>query len=792
MNLGLSVVLPLIIFLLIDLIILIDTFRSEIDSALRKIFLWFVICVLVQQFIAVLTYATDYQMLRLPLFFANLFCIMATTSMTASSMFWFVYLWHVLTNLRHDSVIHKVCCLIPTAAMFLAALSSPWTHWVFMVDANGNYHPGTAFWLQVVCPYIYCIVAILIAFFQMIKRDGGGVSKLVRNFICFMVPSLIGVLLQLCVFRGGYTQIGISIGMLFMYLEQYIEEIHENKRLLLLETANEQLEEQQTLLEEAVEEQQAQLDEIKNLNETLKENVDILSNAGFGIWKITIDSKKGHTMEASEKLQEIFGISDLRLNGVELYRFYHDRLEEPVDEIESDDYRTMMEGQVRARILKWHHPNKGLIYLSAGGTSYTEVNGRRIISGYCGDMTDQVMEERWMNEQLAEAIKQADAANAAKTTFLFGMSHDIRTPMNAITGFTTLMEKHIDDPELLKDYLEKIKSSSHFLLSLINNVLEVARIESGRAILEESVCDVMTLGNELNAVFAEYIKNKQINFIQTVDIEVQRFYADIVKINEIFLNLISNAFKYTPEGGLIRMDLKQLPCEQEGYVLLESTISDTGIGMSEEFLPHLFDVFSREKTVTEDKIEGTGLGMPIVKHLVELMNGTITVESKLGEGTTFVVTIPHRIAEQADDIRDSVEKTREISCRGMRALLAEDNDLNAEIAMEILTDEGFVVDRAVDGVECVEMMRMAAPNDYDIIFMDIQMPRMDGYTATREIRRMNDRTKKSIPIIAMTANAFAEDALACKTAGMNAHVAKPIDMQALFDTIRSVLREKNC
>ncbi|MDO4479148.1 MAG: ATP-binding protein [Lachnospiraceae bacterium] len=388
---------------------------------------------------------------------------------------------------------------------------------------------------------------------------------------------------------------------------------------------------------------------------------------------------------------------------------------------------------------------------------------------------------------LAKEKQAAEMANKAKSVFLFNMSHDIRTPMNAIIGYAELMEKYYDDKERCRGYLAKIRSSSDFLLSLINNVLEMARIESGKTVLDEVICDASELCKEVADVYADLMERKGIDFSLTTDIEVPYLFYDKVKVNEIYLNIVSNAYKYTPAGGRVTVDVKEMPCDEPGKVLVQATISDTGIGMSKEYLPRIFEEFSREHTSTETRVEGTGLGMPIVKRLVELMGGTISVESELGKGTTFVVTIPHRIAEGFMPKEEEMKHLDSSIFLNRRILLAEDNELNTEIITEILSEAGFVIEHAADGVICVDMMEKAAPGYYDLILMDIQMPNMDGYKATQSIRQMDSEYCRTIPIIAMTANAFEEDRRDALAAGMNGHLAKPIDITKLMSVLAEVL-----
>ena len=390
---------------------------------------------------------------------------------------------------------------------------------------------------------------------------------------------------------------------------------------------------------------------------------------------------------------------------------------------------------------------------------------------------------------LEKSAQEAREANEAKTRFLFNMSHDIRTPMNAIIGFSDLLEKHIDEREKVLDYTEKIKSSSSFLLSLINYVLEIARIESGKAVLKEEVGDLQLLTNTLSDVFEPSVRQKQLTCTYHTDLVHPYIICDKTKVREILLNIISNAIKYTPEGGHIAVSISETPCEQAGMGRYTFRVQDDGIGMSEDYLPHIFEEFSREHTSTESKVIGTGLGLPIVKALVDRMHGTIDVQSKIGCGTTMTVTLPLPLAseEQVRTYQQPVEEQLPADLKGRRILLAEDNDLNAEIAMTLLQENGLEVERAADGLLCVAALQNHPADYYDAILMDIQMPHMNGYQATQTIRSLRD-PRRNIPIIAMTANAFDEDCQKALEVGMNEHLAKPIDLDALFKTLERVLK----
>lgn len=393
-----------------------------------------------------------------------------------------------------------------------------------------------------------------------------------------------------------------------------------------------------------------------------------------------------------------------------------------------------------------------------------------------------------LNAKLQVAVEKAESANRAKSTFLFNMSHDIRTPMNAIIGYADLASRHLDDPAKLEKYMENIQVCGQNLLVLLSNVLDLARIENDKTEIEYSVSDVEKDFRNCIAMFQNQADSKEQTLTVTTHLLYPYVYVDIPHLTEICTNLVSNAVKYTGACGTIRCDITQKPGEKEGWCNMVITVADNGIGMSQEFQKHIFEPFERERTSTVSKVEGSGIGMGIVKKLVGLMSGTVEVESKIGVGSTFTVTIPSRIASQEEtQAKRETTPSDEKSLCGVKILLTEDNDLNAEIATELLQEEGCTVDRAKDGVECVDMLEKAANGTYRLILMDIQMPVMNGYDAAKKIRRMDDPQKAGIPIIAMTANAFSEDKQAALDAGMNDHVAKPINMNVLVPTIRKYL-----
>ena len=393
-----------------------------------------------------------------------------------------------------------------------------------------------------------------------------------------------------------------------------------------------------------------------------------------------------------------------------------------------------------------------------------------------------------LNEKLEIALKKAEDASLAKTSFLNNMSHDIRTPMNVILGYAQLMENELngkDIPEAL-EHLEKLQQSGNLLLSIINNVLDMARIESGRMEIDENYCRIEDVWKSLFAVFDEKARKKNISLHYTMNVEHEHVLTDVTKVKEILVNILSNAIKYTPAGGSVMVYVDELPCDESGYMIARIRVSDTGIGMSQDYMTKIFDAFTREQNTTKSKIAGTGLGMSIVKNYVDLLGGTIDVESELGKGSTFTVTLKHRIADERYYVKKHIEEpgTGNEILEGRNILLAEDNDLNAEIAEAILERAGLRIERVENGIQCVNRILKMPAGTYDMIFMDIQMPEMDGYKATQAIRNLPDKDKACIPIIAMTANAFAEDKRKTMEAGMNAHLSKPLNVPELMDTIR--------
>ena len=466
--------------------------------------------------------------------------------------------------------------------------------------------------------------------------------------------------------------------------------------------------------------------------------------------------------------------------------------------LEFTDLDTISERFETHKILRYIYRNKNKQWIAVSAiVQNRDENGKLTdIQFLTHDVTDQRERELQQEDALRIALASSEHANKAKTAFLNNMSHDIRTPMNAIIGFTALAASHMDQPDLVKDYLTKIGTSSKHLLSLINDVLDMSRIESGIVKIEENEVCIPDVLHDLKTIIQGNIQAKQQNlYIETQDVVHENVITDRLRLNQILLNIVSNAIKFTPTGGTVNIRVTEKTCNLKDFTTFEFRIKDNGIGMSEEFQTHMFDAFSREQTSTKSGIEGTGLGMAVTRNIVDMMGGTISLTSKEGKGTEFVVTLNFKIRKVLTmpmDIKEEpLQQTeRENRYSGKKVLIVEDNELNREIATALLEEIGISVDSVEDGTDAVERMNEVDDDRYDLIFMDIQMPKMDGYMATREIRTLKNNKKANIPIIAMTANAFEEDKKKAFQAGMNAHIAKPIDIKIILDAFDQVFGDR--
>ena len=526
--------------------------------------------------------------------------------------------------------------------------------------------------------------------------------------------------------------------------------------------------------------------------EKTRQSLHALGTAYYHISRLNLKTKKIELVKRSRKMDMDF--EENRADWNPQFDIIKDVIAEPFIQkyIEFFDIQTMAARLHNKESMSSEFKKKnGSWFLSIVVPQSYDKNGNvKSVLIANRDVTDEKLRELRQEEELREAKLKAECANKAKSSFLFNMSHDIRTPMNAIIGYADLASRHLKETEKLGRYLEKIQICGKELLSMLGNVLDLARIENNKVETEYTVLNVHESFENCLTMFQQQAESKNQTLSLKEQILYPYVYMDAPHLSEVCLNIISNAIKYTNTGGTISCNVLQESCEKEDWCNMIITITDNGIGMSEEFQKRIFETFERERNTTLSHIDGSGIGMGITKKLVELMDGTIEVESKQGEGSTFTVTIPCRKASEDDSLVKKNSNLCNKNClNGVRILLVEDNEINTEIATELLTEEGCIVETANDGVVCIDMIEKADADYYKMILMDIQMPVMNGYDTTLTIRKMKDTKKARIPIIAMTANAFAEDIQKVLSVGMNAHVAKPVDMNILVPTMMKYLKE---
>ena len=547
--------------------------------------------------------------------------------------------------------------------------------------------------------------------------------------------------------------------------------------------------------------------------EELEEMHEILAASRMATWSIVLLDGQAPRMEADDLMLELLGVAGKKLTPEEVYDAWFSNITPAsLQSVLNSVEKMKNEGRDENTYL-WKHPVLGERYVRCGGTA-KPVEGGFVLRGYHYDVDEVVREQKQKDEVLAHALEAAQQANKAKTTFLNSMSHDIRTPMNAIVGFTALARTHIGDRAQVQDYLGKISAASAHLLSLINDILDMSRIESGMLELRESEVHIPDLLQDLRTMVQNLVNEKNQNLhIDMQDIAHENVFTDKLRLNQVLLNIVGNAIKFTQAGGDITIQVIEKPFSEKGYTTVEFSVKDNGVGMSKEFLGHIFETFTREYSTTVSGIQGTGLGMAITKNIVDVMGGDIRVESEKGKGSVFTVTLNMRIVDEfaakqtrvpalrtaftqsvtrgdVENPEGEKENRKAYDYSGKRVLLVEDNELNREIATAILEDAGMAVDCAEDGDIAVSVINNAPGDQYDLIFMDIQMPKMDGYTATREIRTLPDNRKANIPIVAMTANAFDEDKRKCYESGMNGHIIKPIGIEAIAKVLDEIFLKK--
>lgn len=524
--------------------------------------------------------------------------------------------------------------------------------------------------------------------------------------------------------------------------------------------------------------------------EKTRQALHALGTAYYHISRLNLKTKKIELVKRSREMD--MGIKENTADWDPQFKIIEDIIAEPFVQkyMEFFDIQTMAARLHNKESMSSEFKKKdGSWFLSMVVPQSYDKNGNVTSVLFANrDVTDEKLRELKQEEELREAKLKAECANKAKSSFLLNMSHDIRTPMNAIIGYAELASRHLQETDKLGRYLEEIQICGKELLSMLGNVLDLARIENNKVEMEYTVSNVHECFENCVIMFQQQAESKNQTISLTEQIMYPYVYMDEPHLSEVCLNIISNAIKYTNIGGWISCNVVQKSCEKEDWCNMIISITDNGIGMSEEFQKRVFETFERERNTTSSHIEGSGIGMGITKKLVELMDGTIEVKSKQGKGSTFTVTIPCRKASEDDSLVKKNSNLRNKNClNGVRILLVEDNEINTEIATELLTEEGCIVETANDGVACIDMIEKADADYYKMILMDIQMPVMNGYDATLAIRKMKDTKKARIPIIAMTANAFAEDAQKGLSVGMNAHVAKPVDMNILVPTMLKFL-----
>ncbi len=524
--------------------------------------------------------------------------------------------------------------------------------------------------------------------------------------------------------------------------------------------------------------------------EELEEMQEILRSADMGTWHIELIEGQAPRMLADERMMELLGLPGEELTPEEIYDKWYSNIV-PADEASVLYSVSQMEsGKRDENTYRWIHPTLGERYVRCGGTA-KEVPGGYVLRGYHYDVDDIIHEQEKQAKMIKDALDYAEKANQLKTDFLNNMSHDIRTPMNAIIGYASLASIHMDDREQVEDYLAKIKVSGDHLLSLINDVLDMSRIESGKVVLDEKPNHLPDVFKNIETITQANAYIKHQNFtVDMVDVIHKDVICDEVRLTQVLLNILNNATKFTKEKGAICFTIEEKPSEIKGKAHFSFKVQDNGIGMNEEFISHIFEPFAREQTSTVTRIQGTGLGMSICKNIVDMMGGEISVESQEDVGSTFYVELDFTICDEKIESEPSLEEEMIVDgLNGKRILLVEDNELNREIAVEILSMNGMCVKTACDGDEAVALMQIAQPKDYDLILMDIQMPRMNGYEATKAIRKLNHPGVSDLPILAMTANAFDEDRELADEAGMDGYIAKPIDIAKMLEIVGSFLKK---
>ena len=653
----------------------------------------------------------------------------------------------------------KLILAIPTFVIAFLAFTAPWNGLLFTIGEGNIYQRGTLYLFQPIITYAYIIFAALTAVFCSSKHKLTLPRSSERSFVVFALIPIAGGLYQY--FNPGLPVLNGCITMAIVYIFIILQrEEGDNQRAI-----------------------------IEYLSNDYKMVMLVEGTTGG----ITIYRGEHYVVDTLGKPSSSFSNFTEFVKEMAKTAVFEDDREDFIAALSQDRieyaFRRSSEYYVDFRLCyggEYVYCQMKLVMPDSDQIDSSMLVGYHIID-------EQIKKEKQVQNELEFAREAAETANRTKSSFLFNMSHDIRTPMNAILGFANMAKKYSDDKEKVEECIDKVQTSGTHLLGLINDILDMARIESGKVEIEVEPIDVREAADRLTTILGDLARDKDIKLsVSLEDVENPYVYLDELHVNQILLNIISNAVKYTENGGKVDITIKEMLSSDKERAHYRFIVSDTGIGMTEEFLDHVFDSFERDKNEALAGIQGTGLGMSITKRLVDIMHGNIEVESTLGEGSTFTVDLEFKKYEGDFEALVTAEaeqeqEATEITLDGKRILLVDDNELNREIASEILAETGAIIEEAEDGVEAFDKVRESDPGYYDIVLMDVQMPRMNGYESTKAIRALENEALANIPIIAMTANAFDEDREDALEAGMNEHIAKPIDVVKLFDCLRKIL-----
>lgn len=687
---------------------------------------------------------------------------------------WFMYVEYMQESIVYKQPIVKLLVKIPVSFVVIVSGLSMWTGYFFYIDDLGNYCRGDWYIPQLFLTYGYIVFAAgKLAFRMVTTKDFETQNTYMIMLSYFIFPVVFGVL-QISYAEKPFLCIGIALATLQTYLfyvtfekerELSSSKIHSLTRLFIssyyvnLQTGK---------------------------SEYLSKEEEQTENYLTGDFYKHVPSN--HEDAILAYVENYVHKADQELCKTKCSKTYILSHLSREKQFYSFNYR-----QVAGGVEKWYR----LHVIAASFLPNGEVGS--VVMAIM-DVDHQVRKDFSQKQAVEEALVQAEKANKAKSDFLSSMSHDIRTPMNAIMGFTALAQNHIDDKRTVQGYLGKILSAGQHLLNLINDILDMSRIESGKIQLQEDEVSLKEVVLEIESLMQAIINEKNLHFEIREDIVDNYVFCDKLRLNQVLINLLGNAVKFTPEGGSVTLDIKQEMVAPEGYGVYFFKVKDTGIGIAKDFHDKIFEAFEREKVTEQSGIQGTGLGLAITKNIVEMMGGRISLESEIGKGTEFTVKVMFALLDVDEDemIVDSFEKKEEKLVKereerkdlfqNRKILVVEDNSLNREIARILLSEEGFIVEEAVNGQEAVDILSHAGDNEYALILMDIQMPVLDGYETTKIIRNLSNRVLAHTPIIAMTANAFEEEKKKALSCGMNGHVSKPIDINVLFKTIEGIMK----